>query len=143
MGDHQYKIEVELDFAELPETADAEFVHEPAPGPEKKVWTIGEDIRFGPAGDCTMLAGAKFTLLRDGRFVWEANVRSGDTNDKWLSSFEMRRTRDGAHLWVHSWIGKEMPEAGKLYPWRFDAGTSAVRAQFFDDSNFFSHGYRC
>jgi hypothetical protein len=91
------------------------------PTVDSKSWSLASDAH---SGDCTMFAGATWTLQRTMKFGWRATITSSDNNDY----FQMRMDPEDANHAVIGRIGYDpdpndttyayyMPDHSQQYQW--------------------------
>jgi hypothetical protein len=103
-----------------------------------KTWTWGEIRR----GDCTIDAGAAFTLFSDGSTNWTCNISSTDTGDEWDGAF---RVTNGAGVVLFD-TGRyhfDISESGVKKRWNENRGPNAQFAQSFNEAQGNSFSCSC
>lgn len=94
-----------------------------------KFWTWGEIRR----GDCTIDAGATFTLFSDGSTHWICDISSTDTGDEWDGFFRITNA-GGVVLFDTGRYHFDIHDSNLKKRWNEFRGPNAQFAQAFNEA---------
>lgn len=94
-----------------------------------KSWTWGQIRR----GDCTIDAGATFTLFSDGSTHWVCDISSTDSGDEWDGRFRVTNA-GGVVLFDTSPYHFDISESNVKKRWNEHRGPNAQFAQSFNEA---------
>lgn len=94
-----------------------------------KSWAWGEIRR----GDCTVYAGATFTLFSDGSTHWICDISSTDSGDEWDGAFRVTNA-GGVVLFDTGRYHFDISESNVKKKWNEYRGPNAHFAQSFNEA---------
>lgn len=103
-----------------------------------KSWTWGQIRR----GDCTIDAGATFTLFSDGSTHWICDISSTDSGDEWDGSFRVT-TAGGVVLFDTSPYHFDISQSNVKKRWNEHRGPNGQFAQAFNEAQGNSFSCSC
>jgi hypothetical protein len=103
-----------------------------------RTWTWGAIGR----GDCTIDAGAAFTLFSDGSTNWTCDISSTDSGDEWDGAFRVTNAA-GVVLFDAGPYHFDISESGVKKRWNENRGPNAQFAQSFGEAQGNSFSCSC
>jgi len=103
-----------------------------------KFWTFGQIRR----GDCTIDAGATFTLFSDGSTSWVCDISSTDSGDEWEGSFRITNA-GGVVLFDTGGYHFDISESNVKKRWNEFRGPNGQFAQAFNEAQGNSFSCNC
>lgn len=103
-----------------------------------KSWTWGEIRR----GDCTIDAGATFTLFSDGSTNWTCDISSTDSGDEWDGSFRVSNAASVV-LFDTGPYHFDISDSNVKKRWNENRGPNGQFAQSFNEAQGNSFSCNC
>lgn len=101
-------------------------------------WTFPSEIK---RGDCTINAGAQFTLYENGATNWRCDIRSSDSGDEWDGDMRCLNNAN-TQLWSDHYHF-DISDENVTKRWDESRGANEARANSFNEAARISFSCSC